>query len=241
MKAALARRDFLRCGLGVLGTLPWLSKLSFGKTRRSARPLPAKTVAEIRSHKGAPTLFLNGQPHPAFSYMTYGPEPSNFSDFYKAGVDLYSFAANADSLRLWGMKEVWKGPDEFDYSGEDEMFEMVLSQAPESYIFPRVHTICPRWWLKQNPDHVLSYTDGNGKRVAALWAHRSGYEFPSLASAPALEMSKEALRRYIEHVRNSPYARNTIGYHVCSWAVGEWMTFCVDSSIPMTERFRQFL
>ncbi len=204
----------------------------------SKKSRQARTRADIRHHNGAPTLFINGSPHSAFSYMTYNPQQDYFADFGRAGVNLHSFAANADSLRLWGMKEVWIGPQKFDYSGEDRMFEMIIEAVPDAMIFPRVHTICPRWWVETHPDELVSYVDDSGERKFSEWHNM---RFPSWASEPAMAISREAIKRYVEHVRSARYADHVMGYMICSWSVGEWMAFDVDSSRPMTERFRSFL
>ena len=94
------------------------------------------TRAEIRNFNGVPTLFINGEPHSSFSYMTYADRDrasEYYEDFGKINVDLCSFAANADGLTLWGMDDVWQTPDTFDYSGEDAMYGLdrgVLVHVP---------------------------------------------------------------------------------------------------------------
>ena len=211
-------------------------------TAGAVRPriLSGRRRAEIRRYNGAPTLFIDGAPCSAFSYMTYGMKKAPFGDFWRAGVKLYSFAANADSLDLWGMAEVWKAPDQFDYSGEDKNFELILEAAPDALIFPRIHTVGPKWWTDSHPDELLCYTDDKGNRQPVVWENKR-FPWPSWASEAGLRVGEEAVRRYIEHTRSAPYAPHLIGYQVCSWAVGEWMAVCIDSSRPMTERFRAFL
>jgi len=118
----------VRCGVLVPRTVP-------------AAASKGRVKAEIRPYNGAPTLFINGWAHSAFSYLSYAPQQHHFADYTRAGVDLFTFAGNADSIEHWGLKETWPEPDRFDYSGEDAMFEMILSANPDAYIFPRVHAV----------------------------------------------------------------------------------------------------
>jgi len=229
----MSRKEFIRVVGGTVAAAAGIKAEGALPQEASKRPR-----ASIRVHNGAPTLFIDGRPHSAFSYMTYGPEQRYFKDFADAGVNLFSYPANADSLELWGMAEVWKGPEEFDYRVEDERLEMIVSACPRAYIFPRVHTIAPRWWIRANPDEVASQVQPDGTRKPLDW---NGLQFPSWASKAGEEICKEALRRYIDHVRSGPFAEHLIGYHVCSWVVGEWMALGIDSSRPMTEAFREWL
>jgi hypothetical protein len=175
-----------------------------------------------------------------FSYMTYTPNSECFASFYQAGVRLFCVASSADSLDLWGNREVWVGPDKFDYSGEDSILATLAEAAPEAFIFPRVHAIGPRWWAEKHPEELVAYRGENGTLQLFEWEGKS-YKWGSWASEKFLAVSEEAIRRYVLHMRQSPYASRIIGYQICSWAVGEWMAVCVDASAPMTERFRAFL
>ncbi len=238
MKADVTRRHFLLSASSAAAAAAGCGVLLPRTTPRN--PSKRRVKAEIRPYNGAPTLFINGQAHAAFSYLSYAPQKHYFEDFTQAGVDLFTFAANADSIEQWGLKETWPEPDRFDYTGEDAMFEMILSTNPDAYIFPRIHAVGPKWWVRTHPDELVRYTDENGQRRLPTWGEQE-FLLPSWASEASLAMMEEATGRYVEHVRSSWYANRVIGYHVCSWLVGEWMTVLIDSSRPMTKRFRAFL
>jgi len=196
------------------------------------------TTACIRQHNGVPTLFINGEPHSAFSYMTYHPEQHYFDDVSEHGFTLFSIPANADAVTIWGNQETWVDEDVYDYSYEDRLFEMILEHNPNAYIFPRVHTTGARWWLRQHPEEVSKYRTKRGKDRPYLLLNLG---FPSWASEEGRAICREAVRRYVEHVRSSRYADRVIGYMVCSWLVGEWMTYEIDTSAPNIARFRDWL
>jgi len=227
---------------GFLGQTAGTAVASAGLTaaRSSGAAALTGTRAEIKEHNGAPTLFINGEPHSAFSYMTYTPDKDYFEAFGDAGVHLYSFPANADGHTGWGMKDVWVAPDEFDYSGEDAMYRMIVSADSDARIFPRLHTQCPNWWIEEHPDQLVAFRNEQGELTPLEYGGRK-LTYPSWASESALSMMEEAVRRYVRHVRDGRFRDYVIGYQIGSWAVAEWMAVCIDASAPMKERFRRYL
>lgn len=204
-----------------------------------------RTVAAVKPHHGVPTLFVNGQPHNGMAWATYGPTPEVFSDFTKAGVNLFTFSATPTEAGYGLSATTWTGPNEYDYSQLDERVMMVLQANPQAYFFPRLYLHAPLWWSQQHPDDLVLMDPGDGKPVPFI--HAGGKPAPSWASETWRRDTVEGLRRLIAHVEASPYADRVIGYHIASGTTEEWMMWggnegeWVDYSPVNVARFRQWL
>lgn len=206
---------------------------------------PGRTRAEVRMHKGAPTIFINGRPHNGMAYTAYGPSVEVFSDFARAGVTLYSFSATPTEAGYGLSRTAWTGPGEYDFSQLDERVLMVLEANPEAYFFPRLYIHAPKWWSEQHPDDIVLMDPGDGKYEPFI--HSGGKPAPSWASEQWRRDTVEGLRRLIAHVEASPYADRCIGYHIASGTTEEWMMWganedqWVDYSPVNVARFRAWL
>jgi len=211
--------------------------------QRHARPCRA----EVKPHNGVPTLFINGQANSAMSYMTYHPTSKYFGQFGEAGVHVYSFPSTC-TRHTWQSfaRQAWLAPgDHFDFSQLDEQVLRILEADPAAYVFPRVYVNSPDWWDREHPDDLVMYDDGTGE--PELFLEVEGKPCPSWASQAWRDDTGYALRRYIQHVRRSPYADRVLGYHVASGTTEEWMywgandgRFC-DYSPVARQAFRRWL
>ncbi|MBI3922152.1 MAG: beta-galactosidase, partial [Armatimonadetes bacterium] len=206
---------------------------------------PGRTTATVKVHKGAPTLFINGHPHNGMAYAAYGPSVEVFTDFAKAGVDLFTFAATPTESGYGLSKTAWLGPDQYDFSELDHRVQMVLQANPNAWFFPRLYVHAPKWWSDQHPDDLVLMDPGDGKPVPFM--HAGGKPAPSWASEQWRKDTVEGLKRLIAHVQASPYADRCIGYHIASGTTEEWMMWggnedeWVDYSPVNTARFRDWL
>ena len=207
---------------------------------------PRETVAEVKLHGGVPTLFINGQPHSGMSYMTYRPLGKYFGQFGRLGVHLYSFSATPSEAAYALAKTCWIAPDQFDYSGFEERVKMLLDADPDAYFFPRLYLSSPRWWDEKHPDDLVTFDPGDG-RPQPFFHSPADKRVPSWASEAWRRDTAIALRRFIEHVRKSPYADRVVGYHLSSGTTEEWMMWggnegkWVDFSPANVARFRGWL
>ncbi len=207
---------------------------------------PRETVAEVKPHGGVPTLFINGQAHSGMSYMTYRPGGKHFGQFAKAGVHLYSFSATPTEAAYGLAKTCWVSPGRFDYAGFEERVKMLLDADPDAYFFPRLYLSSPRWWDEQHPDDLVTFDPGDGQ-PQPFFHSPADKRVPSWASEAWRRDTASALRRFIEHVQQSPYADRVVGYHLASGTTEEWMMWggnegkWVDFSPANVARFRQWL
>jgi hypothetical protein len=206
---------------------------------------PGHTIAQVKLQNGTPTLFINGQPHNGMTWATYGPTPEVFSDFTKAGITLYTFAATPTESGYGLSKTAWVAPDKYDFSQLDERVMMLLQANPNAYFFPRLYVHAPKWWSDAHPDDIVLMDPGDGKYVPFI--HAGGKPAPSWASETWRRDTVEGLKHLIAHVEASPYADRIIGYHIASGTTEEWMMWggnedeWVDYSPVNVARFRQWL
>ncbi|MCD6352033.1 MAG: beta-galactosidase, partial [Armatimonadetes bacterium] len=206
---------------------------------------PQESFAEVKLHKGAETIFINGEPHNGMAYTAYGPSVDVFRDFARAGVKLYSFSATPTEAGYGLSRTAWLAPDKYDFSQLDERALMVLQANPDAYFFPRLYLHAPRWWSEQHPDDIVLMDPGDGKYVPFM--HSGNKPAPSWASEQWRKDTVEGLRRLIAHVEASPFADRCIGYHLASGTTEEWMMWganenqWVDYSPANQARFRQWL
>ncbi|MFA6562719.1 MAG: beta-galactosidase [Verrucomicrobiia bacterium] len=205
----------------------------------------AQTIARVKPHNGAPTLFINGAPHSGMVWATYRPTPEVFGDFTRAGLDLFTFCGTPTEAGYGLSKTAWVAPGQFDYSEFDQRVMMLLQANPRAYFFPRLYLHAPKWWSEKHPDDIVRMDPGDGKPVPFL--HAGGKPAPSWASEIWRRDTVAALKRLIAHIETSPYADRVIGYHLASGTTEEWMMWggnenqWVDYSLANVARFRRWL
>lgn len=235
----------VRLALGEARAVSADGKPMEGLTVTIAARTPGITTAEVRSHRGTPTLFLNGEPHNGMCWATYHPTAEVFGDFARAGVTLFTFSGTPTEAGYGLAKTTWIAPDTYDYSQFDERVQMLLQACPEAYFFPRLYLHAPPWWSAEHPDDIVLMDPGDGKPVPFL--HAGGKPAPSWASEVWRRDTIEGLRRLVAHVESSPYADRVVGYHLASGTTEEWMMWganeneWVDYSPANLAGFRQWL
>jgi len=203
------------------------------------------TVAEVKPHQGTPMVHINGKPHNGMAWATYRPTIEVFTDFTRAGVNLFTFSATPTEAGYGLSKTTWVAPDKYDYSQLDERVLMLLQANPDAYFFPRLYVHAPEWWSKEHPDDIVQLDDGTGKHVPFI--HAGNKPAPSWASEAWRQATIEGLRRLIAHIEASPYSDRVVGYHIASGTTEEWMMWganeneWVDYSPVNVARFRDWL
>ena len=198
----------------------------------------------VRINNGAPTLAINGTPHPGSSYMTYHPDGANFRKMGEAGVHLYSFSATPTESTYNLAKPCWVAPNEYDYTEMDARAHLVLDNDPDAYMFPRLFLGTPPWWADAHPEDLVHYDPGNGESEVFVLR---GKRVASWASERWRADTADALRRFIQHVESSDYGSRVVGYHVASGTTEEWMQWgsnedqWTDYSPVNVAAFRQWL
>lgn len=195
--------------------------------------------AEIKPHKGTPTLFLDGKPAFAhFQWLTSHPTPDLLENrdairqFAGAGVHLITFDI--------GTGTEWVGPGSgrkghFDFSAVEGQFGKMLEADPDALFHLRIYLETRDWWNELYPEEREITDDGRPQNQ-------------SYASEVWQSQVKEFLHAYSDHLRGLGLMDRIIGYQVEAGVCGEWIKnvssmerHCGDFSAPMRRRFRQWL
>ncbi len=207
---------------------------------------PVGGIARVAPHNGVPTLHINDHPQSGMVYTAYGPSVKVFSEFARAGVRLYSFAATPTESNYGLAKTAWLAPGQYNFAQLDERVMMVLQAEPNAHFFPRLYLDAPKWWLDQHPNDVVLLDPGDG-RYTPFISPGNNQAAPSWASEAWRTATIEGLRHLIAHVEASPYSDRCIGYHLASGTTEEWMMWganeneWVDYSPVNQSRFRNWL
>ncbi|MGQ9608266.1 MAG: beta-galactosidase [bacterium] len=227
----------------VIFTLLCISSIMIGLAKNAYSEI---TSAQVDLYKGIPTLFIDNIPNSAIAYMTYNPNFKYFKQFGDNGIHIYSFSSTPSESGYGLAPTTWIEPDKYDYSNLDERVNMILRADPSAYIFPRIYLHSPRWWDAKYPDELVTVDLGDGKPVP-FYHHPGDKRAPSWASEIWKRDTADAIRKYISHIKSSPYSDRIIGYHIASGTTEEWMMWgsnedqWADYSKPNLEAFRQWL
>lgn len=187
----------------------------------------------VKTHNGAPTIFIEGRPFDGQVFNSMPANPSEIKLFVNAGISVFSFTstATAGAGAFPGNDPAWKAPGEFDFKSFDDKARNVLSQKPDAYFFPRLDLSAPEWWMKEHPDDIVLERNARGGLEPLRLPnepdkiknkHIVRRTVPCWASEAWRRDTLDAVRRLVDHVEQSPYAGRIIGYHIASGDSHEW-------------------
>ena len=212
--------------------------------------------AGIRSHNGAPTLFVDGSPHSGFAYMSFNLQERYARQFADRGVDLFMLSVSPDYDYMQISSDGWPTPDRHSYADFDARMQTILRACPQASVFPRLYLCSPPWWDKEHPQELMQGVDGLYDPVANFgFLPRDVDEqklglakmtVPSVSSEAWLEFSANALRQFLRYAE-ATYGDSIVGYLICSGGTQEWYYWGAfedifpDQSRPHQEAFRSWL
>ena len=201
---------------------------------------PGLSQARFVTVGGRPKLELNGRRREVFFWAF----PARFQRVYssrgewidaaiKGGFDNYALVVD--------FLEIWKGPDEFDFTDLDRKAEQLLSMNPDACFMLQIGCYMPDWWLADNPDDVTVRENGKPRHPTQ--------ERQALASKKWLKDSRIPLKALVEHVKNSSWGDRVWGANVAEnvnwewfWWTGRGEKFYVSGYSPADyASFRAFL
>jgi hypothetical protein len=145
------------------------------------------------------------------SFKSFRPNPNNISEFYSAGVRLFSVlttgltSALGVPYSLFG--ESWVGEGEYDFSAIDRQMDMFLKNAPDAYFAPMIQIDTRDWYLEAHPDKPNSFT------------HLSQIAHDEEWRLAAAEYMKAAIRHCEEK-----YGERIYGYFLLGGTTTEWFS-----------------
>ena len=118
--------------------------------------------AQVKRSNGVLKVEIDGRLSPPLSFKSFRPNPKNVSEFYNAGVRLFSVLTSGITsalgvpYSLYG--ESWLGEGTYDFSPVDRQMDMFLENAPEGYFAPMIQLDTRPWYLQQHPEVPNSFT-----------------------------------------------------------------------------------
>jgi len=174
-------------------------------------------TCKVEKHFGSPTLFINDKPTVPFIFYGDAEKINSNSNFInqvklakKNGIHIYSFHVPM----IWKTKgkrtysTLYKiGTKKESYARLDKVIDGVLKLDPDALIIPRFYLHPPIWWLDENPEVKMQFSDGKRSRI-------------SVASEKWRDYVKTSLKEFIRHCENK-YGNHIIGYHPTILNTGE--------------------
>jgi hypothetical protein len=133
----------------------------------------------------------------------------------------------------------WDGADTFDFELYEVYLDRLIAKDPDIklILFMGFSSAGPYQWIKNHPEEMTMGFDGS--RLNA----------PSIGSEKWLVDSTAAMKRFVQHFEQSPYAEHIVGYNPIL-SGNEWFGYMreanefeslQDYSKPMLTHFRQWL
>ena len=186
--------------------------------------------ASIVRHNGQLTVDLNGQLYPALAFKSFRPNPRNVSEFYAAGVRLFTVLSSGVisglgiPYSLYG--ESWVGDGQYDFGPIDRQMDMFLENAPEGFFAPMFQIDTRPWYLAEDPSRPNSFL-----------------RLSQIAGDPRfIRDTADYLRAVVTHCEEK-YGERIWGYFLLGGTTTEWFSdFDYEAPHPLKEAaYRRYL
>ncbi len=185
---------------------------------------PGLSRCEVKITNGAPRILVNGRPITELAYLQAMGDDKCKWEAYDAGIRLFRLPA--------GLGDCAEGP--INTGAVDRQFATFFEHAPDAYVLLHLAIDAPMWWMAKHPEELCLYDSG-----------KSGPQ--SLASERWRKDTGEALRAFIRHIKNAPYADRIIGCALAAGYTTEWQSWGLwdgergDFSAPNLSGYRAWL
>jgi len=169
--------------------------------------------AQLVRHNGAPAIEIDGRIFPPMtatittSMWALGSTERKIDRAYyenlgKAGIKIYYVMCNNLTLDQNAVE---------DFAKEAEV---ILDAVPDAYIMVRFTLIPTAEWIKNNPDEVVTYSDG--RKIPTRITAESHYVYadgmPSLCSEKWRNDMGKVMLETLNKIRELPFANRICGY-----------------------------
>ena len=165
----------------------------------------------IKRDAGMLKISIDGKLYSPLSFKSFRPNPTNVSEFYNAGIRLFSVLSsgiiNALGVPYSHYGESWIGDNEYDFSAIDRQMDMFIANAPDAYFAPMFQLDTRPWYLKSHPGLPNSFTHLSQVAHDEEWRHA------------AAEYLKAAVRHCEEK-----YGDKIYGYFILGGMTTEWFS-----------------
>ena len=186
--------------------------------------------ASVKRENGMLKIDINGRLYEPLSFKSFRPNSRNISEFYQAGVRLFSVLSSGIICALGvpysRFGESWIGDHLYDFSAIDRQMDMFIENAPDAYFAPMFQLDTRPWYLEAHPDVPNSFT------------HLSQIAHDETWKCAAAEYLKAAIRHCEEK-----YGERIYGYFLLGGTTTEWFSNRdYEASHPIKEEgYRKYL
>lgn len=110
--------------------------------------------SEIVRDNGVLKISINGKLHTPLSFKSFRANPRNVSEFYQAGVRLFSVLSSGVTSGLGvpysRFGESWIGDGEYDFDPVDRQMDMFIENAPDGYFAPMIQLDTREWYIEKH-------------------------------------------------------------------------------------------
>lgn len=166
---------------------------------------------KIVRDNGILKLSINGRRYHPLSFKSFRPNPKNVSEYYAAGVRLFSVLSSGVTsalgvpYSLYG--ESWVGDGRYDFSALDRQMDMFIENAPDAYFAPMLQLDTRDWYLKEHPELPNSFTNLSQTAGDAAWKRAAA----------------DYLKAAITHIEEK-YGDRVYGYFMLCGTTTEWFS-----------------
>lgn len=188
-----------------------------------------KNPIRILRHNGVLKIDIDGTLYDPLSFKSFRANAQNISEFYAAGVRLFSVliggltCALGVPYSLFG--DTWVGDDRYDFAPLDAQMDLFIQNAPDAYFAPMLQLDTRDWYLQAHPEAVNSFT------------HLSWAAFDEAWKRAAADYLKAAIRHC-----EKKYGDRIYGYFILGGMTTEWLAHPdKEASHPLKEKgYRAF-
>lgn len=168
-------------------------------------------TAKVVRDNGILKISINGKLYNPLSFKSFRPNPKNVSEFYEAGVRLFSVLTSGITsalgvpYSLYG--ESWVGDGKYDFSAIDRQMDMFIENAPDAYFAPMIQLDTREWYLKEHPEVPNSFTHLSQIACDEVWK----------------KAAAEYLKAAITHIEEK-YGDRVYGYFMLCGTTTEWFS-----------------
>jgi hypothetical protein len=178
---------------------------------------------KLTRHLGRLKVDINGKLYEPLSFKSFRPNPKNVSEFYKAGVRLFSVLSsgiiNALGVPYSRFGESWVGDGKYDFSTVDAQMDMFIENAPDGYFAPMFQIDTRPWYLEAHEGTPNSFKHLSWAAYDDEWK----------------KAAAEYLKAVIRHCEEK-YGDRIYGYFILGGTTTEWLAHPdKEASHPLKE------
>lgn len=166
---------------------------------------------KVVNHNSTLKIEINGKMFNPLSFKSFRPNPQNVSEFYNAGVRLFSVLSSGVTsalglpYSLYG--ESWTGDGKYDFSAIDSQMDMFIQNAPDAYFAPMLQLDTRSWYLKERSEIPNSFTNLSQIACDEAWK----------------KAASDYMKAAIRHIEEK-YGDKVYGYFLLCGTTTEWFS-----------------